>query len=383
MRFAIVVAAHLVAAATATGVAGYTSDVLHVSPDGRGSLCTAQAPCALTTARDRVRQEQGDVVVELSGGTYRLTSAFTLGPQDSGRPGHSVVYRAAAGQHPVFSGATRVTGFTKVDAAKNIYRAKVPKGSESRDLFVDGTRAQRTRSAVNPPGFSTTATGFTTADGSYADWTNQSQVEVVNDNAWKQMRCPLASITRNASGGSDLMVDPGCWNNNHSNVPNPGFPFNGAGLPTLNGISWIENAYQLLGTPGQFYLDGAAGYLYYVPRPGQNLAKADVELPTTQELVVTSAARPATSRRSTTATGGPRTPAVGVTRTAGRWAISAATCTTPAPTGTPSATPSPAPASRCCRRPTPTRARSTSTWTAPRRRRSPLPRRNALPSRRS
>ncbi|MFC0435255.1 right-handed parallel beta-helix repeat-containing protein [Kutzneria buriramensis] len=285
MRFAIVVAAHLVAAATAVSTAGYTSDVLHVSPDGRGSSCSAQAPCALTTARDRARNQSGDVVVELGGGTYRLTSPFTLGPQDSGRAGHAIVYRAAAGQRPVLSGGTKVTGFTQVDAAKNIYRATVPKGADSRDLFVDGTRAQRARSAVNPGGFSTTATGFTTSDGSYADWTNQSQVEVVNDNAWKQMRCPLASITRNAAGGSDLTVDPGCWNNNHNSVPNPGFPFNGAGLPTLNGISWLENAYQLLGTPGQFYLDGAAGYVYYVPRPGENLAKADVELPTAQELL--------------------------------------------------------------------------------------------------
>jgi hypothetical protein len=285
MRFAIVVAAHLVAAAAATGVAGYTSDVLHVSPDGRGNLCMAQVPCDLTTARDRARSEHGDVVVELDGGTYRLTSPFSLGPQDSGRPGHSVVYRAAPGQEPVLSGASRVNGFTKVDAAKNIYRAKVPKGTESRDLFVDGKRAPRARSAVNPSGFSTTATGFTTADGSYAGWTNQSQVEVVNDSGWKQMRCPLASITHNAAGGSDLTVDPACWNNNHSNVPNPGFPFNGAGLPSLNGISWLENAYQLLGTPGQFYLDGAAGYLYYVPRPGENLAKADVELPTAQQLL--------------------------------------------------------------------------------------------------
>jgi hypothetical protein len=232
-----------------------------------------------------ITHAKGDVAVELNGGAYRMTGPFTLGIADSGRPGHQVVYRAAPGQTPVFNGAERVTGFTKVNAAKNIYRAKVPIGTASRELFVDGVRASRARSASNPGGFTATSTGFTTNDGFYASWNNASQVEIVANNAWKQMRCPLASITANGSGGSDFTVDPACWNNNHNSVPNPGFPFNGAGLPTLDRITWIENAYELLGTPGQFYLDSAAGYLYYVPRQGENLATADVELPVAPELL--------------------------------------------------------------------------------------------------
>jgi hypothetical protein len=277
------------AAEPASASASTSADTLHVAPDGRGSACSTDQPCALDTARGQARSlvptATGDVVVELQGGTYRLTNAFQLGVQDSGRPGHPVVYQAAPGQHPVLSGATRVTGFTEVDTAKDIYRAKVPAGTASRELFVNGVRADRAQGPKNPGGFSVTATGFTTSDPSYASWTNPAQVEVVQDNAWKQMRCPLASITRSASGGSDLTVDPGCWKNNHSSVPDPGFPFNGAGLPSLSGISWLENAYQLLGTPGQFYLDQAAGYLYYVPRAGEDLATADVELPVAPELL--------------------------------------------------------------------------------------------------
>lgn len=290
------VAACLVAAAAACF--GFTGgppraapepDTLHVAPDGRGSACSTHKPCTLDTARQRARalipDATGDVVVELLGGTYRLTSPFRLGVQDSGRPGHPVVYRAAAGQTPVLSGATRITGFSRVDTAKKIYRAKVPAGTASRGLFVNGVRADRARGPRNPSGFSVTATGFTTSDPSYTSWTNPAQVEVVENNAWKQMRCPLASITRSASGGSDLTVDPACWNNNHSAVPNAGFPFNGAGLPSMDGITWLENAYQLLGTPGQFYLDDSADYLYYVPRAGEDLATADVELPVATELL--------------------------------------------------------------------------------------------------
>ena len=295
MRRAVV--ACLVAVAAATfGVSGGGSaeaaphtDVLHVAPDGHGAACSTSSPCTLDTARDRARKlvpdATGDVVVELRGGTYRLASPFRLGVQDSGRPGHPVVYRAAAGQIPVLTGAIRVTGFTEVDTAKDIYRAKVPAGTASRELFVNGVRADRDQGKRDPSGFSVTATGFTTADPSYTTWTDPARVEVVRNSGWKQMRCPLASITPSASGGSNLTVDPACWNNNHSSVPNPSFPFNGAGLPSLDGITWLENAYQLLGTPGQFYLDQNAGYLYYVPRPGEDLAKADVELPVAPELV--------------------------------------------------------------------------------------------------
>lgn len=283
-------AACLVAAAA--GLFGFTGgpppatpgpDTLHVAPDGRGSSCSTAEPCSLHTARQRTRalipHATGDVVVELRGGTYRLTSPFRLGVEDSGRPGHPVVYRAGAGQTPVLSGATRITGFSRVDTARNIYRADVPRGTQSRELFVNGVRAVRARGPMNPSGFSAGATGFTTSDPSYASWVNPAQVEVVETHASRQMRCPLASITRSATGGSDLTVDPACWNNNHHGVPNPGFPYNPAGQSGMNGISWLENAYQLLGTPGQFYLDTSAGRLYYVPRAGEDLATADVELP--------------------------------------------------------------------------------------------------------
>ncbi|HEX4700904.1 MAG TPA: hypothetical protein VH352_02145, partial [Pseudonocardiaceae bacterium] len=299
MRIAAAVVAHLVTAAVAFGALGAlpgqfsdnpdNPDVLYAAPSGTGSACVVHQPCSLPTARDQVpkalRHAGGNVVVELLGGTYRLTSPLRLGVQDSGSPGHQVIYQGAPGQTPILSGAARVTGFTKIDATKNIYRASVPKGVASRELFVDGVRAVRARTANNPQGFSVTGAGFTTGDPSYTSWTDVPGVEIVDNNAWKQMRCPLASITASASGGSDLTVDPACWNNNHNSVPNPSFPFNGAGLPSLDAITWIENSYQLLGTPGQFYVDSAAGQLYYVPRAGEDLATADVELPVASELL--------------------------------------------------------------------------------------------------
>ncbi|SDS50205.1 Right handed beta helix region [Streptomyces sp. TLI_053] len=138
---------------------------------------------------------------------------------------------------------------------------------------------------MDPAGFTLTATGFATADGSYRSLTNPSAVEVIDNNAWKHMRCPLASITEADSSGSNLNVEPTCFANNSTAVISRGFPFNGSGLPSLSGVTYLENAYQLLDEPGEFYLDSAAGQLYYKPRPGEDLATADVELPVLERLL--------------------------------------------------------------------------------------------------
>ena len=158
---------------------------------------------------------------------------------------------------------------------------RIPAGIQGvvgRQLFVNGVRGIRARSAGSPAGATATATGFNTSDGSYATYENPSLVEVVQDNDWKQMRCPIQSITT-SGGGASLDVVSSCWSGNNLNVPNVGFPFNGAGLPAMQGISWVENAYELLSQPGQFYIDTVGATVNYIPRSGENLATADVELP--------------------------------------------------------------------------------------------------------
>ncbi|HEV3172205.1 MAG TPA: NEW3 domain-containing protein [Actinocrinis sp.] len=229
-----------------------------------------------------------DIDVDLYGGVYRLAGTFQLGPRDSGTNGFHVVYQPVRDETPVLSGAVSISGFSEVNAGLGIWRAPVPAAAAAaggQQLFVDGTRATLARSADSPAGLQETATGFRTTDPSYASFTNQSRIQVVQDNDWKHMSCPVQSITADPAGGSDINVLPSCWAANNTHVPNLGFPFNGSGLPALSGISYVESAYQLLTRPGQFYLDQAAGCLYYIPLPGQDMYSADVELPTLQTLV--------------------------------------------------------------------------------------------------
>ncbi|MGH3166781.1 MAG: NEW3 domain-containing protein, partial [Trebonia sp.] len=265
---------------------------LYTSPDGTGTACDFSRPCSISAARTQVEHLDthmtADIDIDLFGGTYYVPGGLRLGPAESGTGGHDVVWQAVPGQTPVISGAARVTGFTEYDKSLGIWRAPVSAADAKtggQQLFVDGERAQLAQSAGSPPGVKVTATGSSTTDPAYASFTNQSQIEVVDNSDWKHESCPVQSITSASGGGSDINVRPTCWDANNVNVPNLGFPYNGNGLPAMSGISFVENAYQLLTQPGQFYLDQSGHYLYYIPRPGQDMATADVELPVEQSLL--------------------------------------------------------------------------------------------------
>jgi hypothetical protein len=265
---------------------------VYASPEGTGTSCTIDAPCGITAARSAVERLDAnmttDIDVNLFGGTYHVPGGLQLGPADSGSNGHDVVWQAVPGQHPVISGAVRVSGFTEYDKSQGIWRAPVSATaakSGGQQLFVDGQRAQLAQSAGSPPGVQVTPTGFSTTDSSYASFTNQSQIEVVDNSDWKHVSCPVQSITPASGGGSDINMLPSCWDANNRDVPNLGFPYNGNGLPAMSSISYVENAYQLLTQPGQFYLDQASHYLYYIPKPGQDMKTANVELPVDQSLL--------------------------------------------------------------------------------------------------
>ena len=44
----------------------------------------------------------------------------------------------------------------------------------------------------------------------------------------------------------------------------------------MTAVTWIENAYELLDEPGEWYLDRSRHELFYRPRPGEDLATARV-----------------------------------------------------------------------------------------------------------
>jgi hypothetical protein len=246
---------------------------LRASPDGSGDACTDERPCGLATVRDRVRRlvpaMTTDVVVELADGTFHLTEPLALGPQDSGTNGHRVLWVAAPGATPVFSGGTRVTGWTPVAGREGVFEATVPADIDTRQLFVDGVRGQRARGALRPDGWARSETGFVAPDESMASWSEPTAAEIVSFREWKALRCPIASV----DGRAVAMAQP-CWKN-----------ANAHDRYTMVDVTWVENAPELLDEPGEWYLDRSADRLTYHARTGEDLATAEVVVGTTQTLV--------------------------------------------------------------------------------------------------
>ena len=263
---------------TAVGmIAPMATAQIYVSPRGSDAAPgTRTKPVqSLEHARDLARTSSSRRVL-LADGLYRLHAPLQLSEADSG-----TTFAAMPGATPILSGAVAVIGWKQVDAARNLWRAPAPAGvSNSRQLYVDGVRAHRARGRV-PVALTMTATGYTAGDATMAGWKNPADIEFVYTGgnsvwsehseglgSWTEPRCPVAAI----DGTTITMAQP-CWNNSTRRVMLP------SGVREANLVgpksvgkqpAYVENAFELLGTPGEWYFDRTASALYYVPRHGED-----------------------------------------------------------------------------------------------------------------
>ncbi|HEV3311079.1 MAG TPA: fibronectin type III domain-containing protein [Chloroflexota bacterium] len=242
-----------------------------------------------------------NITVFLGAGTYRLSQPLRFGPEDSGSNGFRVAWAAAPGATPIVSGARRIVGWRLQNASKDIWAAPVPPGFHTRQLYVNGMRATLTSGAV-PTQLMETPAGYTAATAAMAHWRNPSGVDFVfakQGGAMAEPMCPIAAIT-----GREIRMAQPCWDNSTrracptmrvgmlvapTTVPcwrDPALrQVNEVGYGTLSEPTYVENAFELLGKPGQFYLDIARHRLYYTPRTGQLMSTADVEAPVLETLL--------------------------------------------------------------------------------------------------
>jgi hypothetical protein len=256
--------------------------VLYVSPGGIGQAFTEATPGDLYDVRAKVRSMNrdmnGDIVVLLKRGWYSLDRTFTLGASDGGFNGFDVVFRAEEGGRVVLSGGRPVTGWTLHDAAGNIWKAAAPPGAGNRQLYVNCVRAVRAHRGSGLRRATRTAAGYRVLDDDLMNWKNPADAEFLfnalkggtGGSQWTERRVGVASV----SSGLIAMKQP-AWGN-----ATAGDAYQAVTYPTD-----IENAYELLDEPGEWYLDGAARTIYYIPRHGEDMATAVVIAPVLETLV--------------------------------------------------------------------------------------------------
>ncbi|MFE7791741.1 right-handed parallel beta-helix repeat-containing protein [Streptomyces sp. NPDC057460] len=267
----------------------------HAQGNARHPVKTLQR--ARDLARARSSHADGDLTVHLASGTYRTEKPLVLDARDSGRDGHRIIWQGTGST--VISGGRKIEGWRPVRGRPGLYSAPAPHGlADTRQLYVDGVRAQRARGEV-PVGLTVTPTGYTTTADTLAHWRHPSDAEFVYSSGeelwnvernglgqWTEPRCRIAE----AEGTTLTMVQP-CWDNSNKRVEFPDIPGRsvsmvGPGHLTNDGkASYIENAYELLDQPGEWYLDRSARTVYYLPRKGEDLHRADVEAASAEKLV--------------------------------------------------------------------------------------------------
>jgi hypothetical protein len=244
------------------------SKVYYVATDGNdvsGSGTKVLPWATITKARDTITGTGNTVY--LRGGTYRITEAITFDSGDSGESGAPNVYRSYPGETAVLSGGERLeTVWEPVTHLGNtIYKTNV--GDRFfRSMWVDDTKAQRARTPnagadmADHEYFTSQATPDSTQAIGYSEgdidptWTNLTEVEVQFVREYTSRRQLVASVddTNNVMWMSGTAYADG---SNRYYVGNR---------------YWVENVFEGLDSPGEWYLNTTTHDLYYYPIGGKN-----------------------------------------------------------------------------------------------------------------
>jgi parallel beta-helix repeat protein len=261
--------------------------ILHVSPDGNDrNPGTRDRPLAtLRAARDAIRKlKRGGgkqpITVLVHGGRYVLTEPLLFTAQDSGTKDAPVIYAAVPGENPVFSGGRRLTGWKEVTLkGKKLWAAAAP-GVQTgswyfRELWVNGRR--RTRARHPNRGFLHIAglpdagpktpwnrgqDRFQFAAGDIRPWENLQDVDIVVLHLWVAARLRVDSID---SGRRVVKL-----------TRRSGRRLTDGEQPARY---FVENAFEFLDEPGEWYLNRKTGVVYYVPMPGEKMSEVEAVAP--------------------------------------------------------------------------------------------------------
>jgi len=304
--------------AALTSAPSPTATVLYVAPGGSddnpGTLLQPFATLAKAqhAVRDRIKASRRAVRVLLRGGTYYLDRPLILTPDDSTAES-PVTYAASPGERVTLSGGRRL------DCKWRPYKSGVvmcdwPEAKTGRlaftQLFVNGKRQVRARYPNcdnSRPGKS----GYIYPTG------------IIPSDMTDPKPGPNDDMTYTGAGARGILFDPasftkkrwarpeeavlhifqsGYWGNLQWRVKAIDYDrraiWFGEGGQQM-GAKWdedpaaidrgsrffVENVFEELDAPGEWYLDTAAGTLYYMPAPGVDLSRAVVEVPLLESVI--------------------------------------------------------------------------------------------------
>jgi hypothetical protein len=242
-----------------------------VSPSGDdGNPGTLEKPFAtLQRAQQTARQKQGDVF--LRGGTYYLSAALVFTVEDSGAKDAPVIFQNYRNEKPVIGGGVKLKRLDWKPFTNGILQAQVAADLQTEEIFINGERQVLARY----PNFDPKAKYF---DGFAADSISKER----------------AARWMNPAGGYYHAMHPAFWGDFTWRITGK----NTNGEPTLEGgwqnnrgaaahrdVRFVENIFEELDAPGEWFLNSQTHTLYFYPPAGLDLKNAVVEATRLRTLV--------------------------------------------------------------------------------------------------
>ncbi len=249
---------------------------LYVSPAGDDAWTGARAepradqtdgPLAtVQRAQQLVRKWNADgppapITVLLREGTYRLSEPLVFTPADSGTEACPVSYQAYPGERPVISGGLPISGW---QTEGRLWRTEVPRSDSGKtwqfnQLFVNGQRRTRARTPNRGEFFRTDGPtawhrnrSFYFHEGDLQQWERLQDAIVVVYHSWETSIHHIRDV--DPESRSVLLHEPGPW------------PM---GRWERQQRYFVENVFEALDQPGEWYWNRGTGVLYYYPLPGE------------------------------------------------------------------------------------------------------------------
>ena len=280
------------------------------SDDGDGSKSSPFA--TISRAQDEVRKMNadmsGDIVVHIADGEYCLTDTLTFDEKDGATNGYSIRYIGDGGA--VISGGEKLGGFKFYDKEKDIYCAKVPKGTSFRQLYVNGEKMIRSDTEHNYKTRIVGASRFTKDGKLISEWNNNGSDETLVQADYGEIYIPTAELPE-FKNPQDVEIHVFCaWTKSILRVesikrgtqetstvriqePESKLIFNRM-HPDIDGYShmnthafayYLQNAYELIDWYGEWYLDESASTLYIKAPENTDMTKTEAVYPKLETLV--------------------------------------------------------------------------------------------------
>ena len=276
-----------------------TQAIFYVAPGGSDSnKGTKDAPFkTITQAQKAVRAINGtmtgDIEVILREGTYVLPSTIGFDNRDGGQNGHYVRYKAFDGEHPLISGGMGITGWTIHDEKNNIWKVEGV-DARFRQMYVNNKKAVRARMPnlangdhnffrLNKVDSAGSAFLLNNSDIGDPSWKNLDKVEIHLMIAWSENILRASKITKQGNVSKFEPQDPERTKLFRRKYPMLGTAF--SSNPPKQQVYYLENAYEFIDDPGEWFLDESTNTLYYKAREGENMQMAHVAVPRINTLI--------------------------------------------------------------------------------------------------